>query len=124
MCPPRIQTNPAYTAAALVIGCYSARRPVILKLLRAQSYGPRDARRIKKEYEVGRDIASSAIVRPLALETYDGVPTLVLEDVGGVSVDQLLQAGQRIPVDEPLAIAIGTANAVAEIHGLGKSSDE
>ncbi|HEY8944281.1 MAG TPA: hypothetical protein VIM73_08460, partial [Polyangiaceae bacterium] len=55
---------------------------VLLKVLRP-GHGAKEVSRLKREYELGASLASTAVVRPLALTTLDGMPALVCEDFGG-----------------------------------------
>ncbi len=89
-------------------------RPVILKVLAPRRSRPQDRRQLEHEYEIGLLIDSPAIVRPLALDTYEGMPALVMEDFGGRSLDHLL--GAPMEVKPFLVLAVRIAAAVAEIH--------
>src|SRR4051794_4268527 len=63
---------------------------VVIKVL-APQHRPQDLAQLKNEYVLG--VASStATVRTLALVTQQGMPALVMEDFGGVSLDRLLGA--------------------------------
>ena len=92
-------------------------RPVILKVLDPRRSRPRDIERLKHEYEIGKMLDSGAAVKPLALETYQGMPALILEDFGGQSLDRLL--GTPMAVDRFLPLAVRIAGAVADVHQQG-----
>jgi hypothetical protein len=49
-------------------------RPVVLKVLDRRRSRPRDLEQLKQEYELGKELDTSAAVKSLALETYDGMP--------------------------------------------------
>ena len=93
------------------------RRPVILKVLDPQRCREHDRERLRHEYEIGASLDVPAIVRPLALGTYQGMPALVLEDFGGQPLDLLL--GEPMPVERFLDLAIRIAGAVADLHRHG-----
>jgi predicted ATPase/signal transduction histidine kinase/tRNA A-37 threonylcarbamoyl transferase component Bud32 len=93
------------------------RRPVVLKVLDARLSRPKDVERLKHEYEIGKLVDSPAVVKPLALETYQGMPALVLEDFDGQSLDELL--GTPMATGRFLPLAISIAGAVADIHQQG-----
>ena len=93
------------------------RRPVVLKVLDPRHWRPLDTERLKHEYEIGKQLDTPAAVKPLALETHHGAPTLVLEDFGGQSLGQVL--GAPMAVEPFLAIAIAIATAIANIHQQG-----
>ncbi|MCY1059739.1 AAA family ATPase [Nannocystis sp. SCPEA4] len=98
-----------YRAIRNADGC-----PVVIKVLDPRRRRPQDLEQLKHEYEIGTRLASPAVVKPLALETYEGMPALVLEDFGGEALDALL--GTPMAVERFLSLAIGIARAVADVH--------
>jgi len=93
------------------------RRPVILKVLDARRSRPGDLEQLERDYEIGRLLDLPSVVKPLALETYEGMPALVLEDLGGQSLDALV--GAPMAVERFLALAVRIADAVADVHRRG-----
>ncbi|MEM7184354.1 MAG: serine/threonine-protein kinase, partial [Spirochaetota bacterium] len=92
----------------------SDKRKVILKTLHDYP-SSRDIARIKKEYDILESIHSSGIVEVLALaEDYD-LPILVMKDIGGVSLSQLLKE-KEFSLREKLEIAIALSKAIESIH--------
>ncbi|WP_437821909.1 sensor histidine kinase [Sorangium sp. So ce1078] len=102
-----------YRAIRNADGC-----PVVLKVLDPQRSRPKDLERLQNEFEIGRLLDSTAVVKPLALETCQGMPALVLEDFGGRSLGELL-GGTPMPMDRFLPLAMAIARAVSEIHQAG-----
>lgn len=93
-------------------------RPVVLKVLGPRRPSQRDVDRLRNELMVGEKLAAlSSVVHPTALDTYEGMPALVLDDVGGEPLARL--TGAPLPVPRFLRIAIQVAGAIAEIHGAG-----
>src|SRR6266508_2660994 len=92
-------------------------RSVILKVLDPHRCRERDLERLRHEYETGASLDVKSIVRPLRLETYRGMPALVLEDCGGEPLERLLDG--PIPLERFLDLAIGVADAVADVHARG-----
>ena len=88
-------------------------KPVVIKVLAAQ-HRPQQRERLKNDYELGRMLNLPAVVRPVALDTYQGMPALVMEDFGGVSVDD--QLGAPMEPGRFLRLAVRIASAVADIH--------
>ncbi|MGK3985812.1 AAA family ATPase [Sorangium sp. So ce136] len=91
---------------------------VVLKVLDPQRSRPKDIERLKNEFEIGKLLDSAAVVKPLALETYQGMPALVLEDFGGRSLGELL-GGTPMPMERLLPLAMAIVRAVSEIHQAG-----
>jgi predicted ATPase/signal transduction histidine kinase/tRNA A-37 threonylcarbamoyl transferase component Bud32 len=86
---------------------------VIIKALPA-NYGPQHVERLKNEYEIGARLDVSTVVRPLARDTYQGRPALVLEDFGGVALSREL-AGPMEP-GRFLRLALAITRGIADIH--------
>ncbi|MGK4008697.1 AAA family ATPase [Sorangium sp. So ce1036] len=89
--------------------------PVILKVLDPRSGRSQDIERLQREYAIGKLLdGHEAIVRPLALETFEGLPALVMEDFGGESLDHLI--GAPMAPERFLELAVRIAACVAELH--------
>ncbi|WP_437852557.1 AAA family ATPase [Sorangium sp. So ce363] len=88
-------------------------QPVVLKVL-APQHRSQHLTWLKNEYSIESALNIPAAVRPIALETYEGRPALVMEDFGGESLDRAV----RPPMDiaEFLRLAIRIVSAVADIH--------
>ncbi|WP_438039122.1 AAA family ATPase [Sorangium sp. So ce128] len=91
--------------------------PVVLKVLDPRSCRPQDLARLKREYETGKMLDVAAVVRPLALEMYDGALALVMEDSGAEPLDRLL--GAPMAIGRFLELAARIADAVSDIHQRG-----
>ncbi|XYH97361.1 AAA family ATPase [Sorangium sp. So ce1128] len=90
-------------------------RPVVLKVLRRDHESPRALGRLHHEHEVARALDASAVVKPYAMEAFDGQPALVLEDFGGHSLDQFLSG--PMPLERFFPLALRITGALAELHG-------
>src|SRR6185503_8177477 len=66
--------------------------PVLLKTPRSPHPGPDEITRLRREFEIGRDLDTTHVVAPLAFDTSTPRPVLVLEDAGGVPSRKLLGA--------------------------------
>ncbi|MGK3962480.1 AAA family ATPase [Sorangium sp. So ce118] len=88
--------------------------PVILKVLDPRRSRPKDIERLKHEYAIGKALSHEAIVAPLALETYEGLPALVLEDFGGEPLEHFMDAPMNI--ERFLDLAVRIVTGVAELH--------
>ncbi len=88
--------------------------PVVLKVLDPRRSRPQDIERLKHEYAIGKLLDHEAVVAPLALETYEGLPALVMEDFGGESLDHFI--GAPMNAARFLDLAVRIAACVAVIH--------
>jgi predicted ATPase/signal transduction histidine kinase/tRNA A-37 threonylcarbamoyl transferase component Bud32 len=92
-------------------------QPVVLKVLDPRNCRPKDLDRLKREYEMGKLLDVETVVRPLALETYEGRLALVMEDCGAEPLDRRL--GAPMQIGRFLELAIRIAGAVADLHQQG-----
>src|SRR3712207_885205 len=65
-------------------------RQVVIKTFGPSRPRPRDLARLRNEQEIASQLTTPRAVRPIALETIDAAPALVMEDFGGQSLDRLL----------------------------------
>jgi predicted ATPase/signal transduction histidine kinase len=101
---------------------YRALRPgdrssVVLKVVDPLRCRPGDLARLRHEHEIGASLEGPKVLRPLGLDTHQGMPALVLEGWSGQPLDHLL--GERLPVQGFLELAIRMADAVAQLHRQG-----
>jgi len=101
-----------YRAVRIVDG-----RAVILKVLDPKHNRPREVDRLRNEYELGRTLKGLAVVEPLALSSFQGLPALELEDFRAQPLDRFV--GRPMPIDVFLGLAPRVAAVVADIHGRG-----
>jgi diguanylate cyclase (GGDEF)-like protein len=90
-------------------------QPVVLKVLKADVAGPHNLRRQQIEARLLGQLADLPVIRCLGSEDFAGSRMLVLEDIGGQTLAQLLQ-GQPLPAEEFLPLAISLVEIVRELH--------
>ncbi|MBD2562415.1 MULTISPECIES: AAA family ATPase [Nostoc] len=88
--------------------------PVIIKSLRPEECTPNNIEQLKHEYAIAQRLNTTAAVKAYALEMYQGIPYLIMEDFEARSLDQLLDQFQE-PVSF-LKIAIEITSKLAQIH--------
>jgi serine/threonine protein kinase len=95
--------------------------PVLAVALAAEQAPPQDLRRLQHEYSLAAELDSAWAAKPLALTCHEGRTILILEDPGGESLDQILQRGQRQPLDLTrfLPVAVGLTKALGQVHRRG-----
>jgi predicted ATPase/signal transduction histidine kinase len=92
-------------------------KPVVLKQLAADA-GAQARSRFRHEYEMLRRIDLPGVVKALALEGADGGLVMVLEDIGGDSLERMLAPGEKMPVRRFLDLALGLAGTLCTLHRL------
>jgi hypothetical protein len=71
---------------------------------------PESLAQLQQAYALRNELESSWATRPLELVQYQGKPTLILSDPGGIFLDDLL--GRPMEVMPFLRVAIGIATAL------------
>lgn len=93
----------------------SSGKSVILKAPRDEHEARQTAPLLNHEYEMTRRASAPGVIRVLALERYNNLPVIELEDFGGDSLDRIAKQ-RRLPIEELLQIAIQLAGGLSEIH--------
>lgn len=78
---------------------------------------PESLRRLEHEYSFGERLDPRWSARPIAIARHWDRTVLVLEDPGGVPLDQLL--GRPANVEFFLRLAIGLSTAIDQLHERG-----
>ncbi|MEI6702347.1 MAG: serine/threonine-protein kinase PknK, partial [Deltaproteobacteria bacterium] len=89
--------------------------PVVIKTLQPEHVTPENVGRLKHEYEITGNIHLTGVVKTYGFEISGGVPALILEDFGGVSLKSRMSAG-RMETAAFLRTAIEVAKALGELH--------
>ncbi|MEM9541013.1 MAG: AAA family ATPase [Cyanobacteria bacterium P01_E01_bin.42] len=100
---------------------YRARRvrdgqPVILKFLNGNYPSSEQIRRYKQEYHLICQLNAPGIIKAYSLEEWQRSYAIVLEDFGGISLKQWLQAREKLNLKEFLNLAIAITESLAQIH--------
>ncbi len=92
--------------------------PIVAKTLRTRLPTPLQIARMRHEYALLREQDSPMIVRVHELFEHGAVLALIMEDLGGVALSQLLRA-REFTIEEGVDLALRLARAVAAIHDRG-----
>ncbi len=92
-------------------------RAVILKMTGSGIKSQTTYEQMKHAYEIVKTLELPDIVKLLDLTTYQGFPTLVMEDFGGESLDHFIDG--RMDVEKFLLLAERIAGSIAAIHQRG-----
>jgi serine/threonine protein kinase len=78
---------------------------------------PESLKRLEHEYSVKEELDSTWAARPIAIASHWDRTVLVLEDPGGVPLDQLL--GHQMDIAFALRLAISLSTAICHLHQRG-----
>jgi len=90
-------------------------QPIIVKVLKAEFPSLEEITRLRHEFEILQSLDIPGVIKPLALESYQNGLALVLEDFGGIPLQQLLQQG-TLPLHQFLDTAVQLASTLALLH--------
>ncbi len=99
-------------------------KPVILKMLKPSKATPMSMSRFRNEYEITRLLKTDRIVKILDLEFSAQSSFLVMEDFGGVRLDELIKqwgkaGSESFPLPKFLDVAGQIVDGLADIHAAG-----
>ena len=83
----------------------------------AEYPAPESLKRLEHEYSLREELDPAWAARPMAIARHWDRTVLVLEDPGGVPLDQLL--GQPLDLAFSLRVAIGLSSAIDRLHQRG-----
>jgi PAS domain S-box-containing protein len=95
--------------------------PVVIKLLRNQFPDFNELVQFRNQYAIAKNINVSSIVQMLALETYGNAYALIMEDLGGISLSEMLKQEGNLGTNVQTQIsfcqiAIQIAEALDELY--------
>lgn len=100
----------------------SDEQPVILKLLKKEFPSFKELALFRHQYAIIQPHNISGIIKPLCLENYQNGYLLVMEDYGGISLQQWRETqrqigeNNRITIADFLTIALQVAHILDELH--------
>ncbi|MGK7915661.1 MAG: protein kinase, partial [Prochloraceae cyanobacterium] len=91
------------------------REQFILKMMKQEYPELKEIARFRHEYKIRKNLVLAEVVKAISLEKYNNALTMILEDIGGNSLDIFLKEGQ-LAIKEFLKIAIKITSALGKIH--------
>ncbi len=89
--------------------------PVIIKALKTDYPTPKELAQFRHEYEITSELNLTGSVRPYKLLKHHNGLALILEDVGGDSLKNII-ANRKITVSMFLQLALQLASSIGELH--------
>ena len=89
--------------------------PVALKQLNKDYPNPEQIGRFRREFDMTRAIASDGVIQALEFFRYENTNVIVLEDIGGTSLNQALSS-RPLSINEFLPLAIKMVESLASVH--------
>ncbi|MCV6638808.1 ATP-binding sensor histidine kinase [Candidatus Albibeggiatoa sp. nov. NOAA] len=91
------------------------KQPVIIKTLKTDYPNPKRLAQFHHEYEITQGLNLNWVIQPLALKKYENRWALIFEDIGGDSLQNVLQ-DQQLDLLTTLKIAIALTDGLGELH--------
>ena len=104
------------TRTAVYRAVSSASQPVVIKVLRQAYPTFNELVHFRNQYAITKNLPIASIVQPLSLEPWQNGYALVMEDFGGLSLQQYVK-NHPLAIVETLAIALQIAET---LHELGQ----
>ncbi len=98
---------------------HDLKRPVALKLRRADRTDPISERRFRSEAALARDVVHPNLVRAFDLGVEGELLYLVLEKVDGAPLSARIEQSGPLPIDETLRLADALLEALGALHAAG-----
>ncbi|OHD13034.1 MAG: hypothetical protein A2086_07510 [Spirochaetes bacterium GWD1_27_9] len=89
--------------------------PVIIKILKSEFPLKSDLEQLEYEYRIMNKMNISGVIRYFSIENIDHSKALIMEDIGGISLDKYL-IKHKIDIKSFLKIAIDIVKAIDGIH--------
>ena len=93
----------------------SSQCPVIIKLLQQDYPSFNDLMQFRNQYTIVKNLSIPGIVRPHSLEAYSNSYALIMEDCGGISLQQYVQE-HSLSLVEVLMIALQLTEILHDLH--------
>ena len=91
-------------------------RSVVLKIPRNEFPTDREIATQKRTFEIAQRVSAGVITEHIELVTTDQKTALVTEDIGGLSLDYILDQDNTLDLESAFKIAIALSQAVGELH--------
>lgn len=89
--------------------------PVVLKILNDKDASPQQRASFHQEYALTHRMQLQGVITAYHLESYRGMQAMVLQDIGGTSLDRLAIAG-ALPLTAWLQLAIRMTRCLGQLH--------
>jgi PAS domain S-box-containing protein len=92
--------------------------PVIVKILKPEANTTEVASRFRHEFEITSELNIPGVVKVIGLEETNGGLMMVMEDIGGKSLERVLKQSP-LTLQQSLELAISLAETIGSIHSHG-----
>ncbi len=92
-----------------------AQRSVVIKMLRREYPSVNELAQFRHQYSIAKNLEIPGIIQPLALEFWGNRYALVMDDWGGIALDQYIQK-QSLSLGEVFAIVLQLAEILQALH--------
>ena len=90
-------------------------KPIVIKLMQNEYPSFNELVQFRNQYAIAKNLEIEGIIKPYALERYQNRYALIMEDFGGISLDEYYR-DTSVSVPEFLAIALQIAEILHQLH--------
>ncbi len=91
-------------------------KPVVIKLLKNTYPNFNELLQFRNQYTISKNLNIPGIIRPYALEVYQNSYALVMEDFGGISLQEYIKAGNTTNLEDKLLIGLEIIDILHSLH--------
>ena len=93
-------------------------QPVAIKLMRNEYPSFNELVQFRNQYTIAKNLDIEGIIKPHVLERYENRYALIMEDFGGIALDEVMGNGRPLPLTIPqfLPLAIQLAEILHHLH--------
>ncbi|MBV6625609.1 MAG: AAA family ATPase [Rivularia sp. (in: Bacteria)] len=91
-------------------------KPVVIKVLQNAYPSFNELLQFRNQYTIAKNLDIHGIVRPYSLESLDNSYALVMEDFGGVSLDEYMQMNNGLCLQKLLSIVVQVSDILHNLH--------
>ena len=91
-------------------------KPVVIKLLKNPYPSFNELLQFRNQYTITKNLRIPSIVAPYNLEVYQNGYALVMEDFGGISLQEYIQTGNIVSLEDILFILLQITDIIHNLH--------
>ncbi|MEM9926601.1 MAG: AAA family ATPase [Cyanobacteria bacterium P01_D01_bin.50] len=91
-------------------------KPVVIKLLKNPYPSFNELLQFRNQYTIAKNLEIPGIVHPYSIEAYSNSYALVMEDIGGISLQEYMKTGHIASVEDVFSIMVQITDILHNLH--------